>query len=180
MTNPNHRRWQHIKRARRKAHFRKKMASARELTAKRTELDRHGFLHDEFDWLGIYNPRWARTRAFILKRDHDECQSCGSRACGRRFPLHVHHIVPRRYPGGTERYNNLVALCPRCHKEVDLAIWELVECRRATHAFTTAELQRQCRAILLRVAGRHRSDHLATLQHLCLLTHAPPRTQTLA
>lgn len=156
------------------------MTAAREIAAKRAELDQRGFLAEEFDFLHAYNPRWARTRAFILKRDHDECQSCGSRACGRKFPLHVHHIIPRRYPGGSERYDNLVALCARCHKEVDLAIWELVECRRATHAFTARELQQLCRTILLRVAGRHHSDRLAALQQLCSLTlTARPRTQTL-
>ena len=158
------RRWQRIRRARRKAHHRKRLESARTLKAKRSELDRQGFLSEEYDFVGAYNPRWARIRAFILKRDRGECQSCSSRACGRRFPLNVHHVIPRRYPGGSERYDNLVTLCQRCHREVDIAIWELVEQPRRTRTFTRHELQQTCHAILLRVAGRHRSEHLTTLQ----------------
>ncbi len=52
------------------------------------------------------------VRAAVLARDHHRCQSPG---CGSTHFLEVHHVVPRR-EGGTNRPENLVTLCGRCHR----------------------------------------------------------------
>lgn len=52
------------------------------------------------------------TRAAVLTRDRHRCvkDGCGSTRC-----LEVHHVVPRE-AGGSNRAENLVTLCARCHR----------------------------------------------------------------
>ena len=38
--------------------------------------------------------------------------------CGRSSELEIHHIIPIR-KGGTNRIDNLVLLCKRCHEKAD-------------------------------------------------------------
>ena len=52
------------------------------------------------------------VRAAVLGRDQHRCQSPG---CGSNHFLEVHHVVPR-HDGGTNRPENLVTLCGRCHR----------------------------------------------------------------
>ena len=35
--------------------------------------------------------------------------------------LHVHHVIERNKPGGTDERENLEVLCPRCHKREHVA-----------------------------------------------------------
>lgn len=160
-------RWQRVRRARRKHNFARKMEAAAARNHARTALETQGYTTVDFDWLGTYNPRWARIRHFIIKRDHGECQSCSARACGAKFPLHCHHIVPRRYPGGTERADNLITLCPKCHKLVDVAIWDIIERQHSLRAMTPAKIQQLCQDVLLRVASARCSPYLDTIARLC-------------
>jgi 5-methylcytosine-specific restriction endonuclease McrA len=51
-------------------------------------------------------------RAGVLARDEHRCQAPG---CGSTHFLEVHHVVPRA-EGGTNRAENLVTLCGRCHR----------------------------------------------------------------
>ena len=51
------------------------------------------------------------VRAVVLARDQYRCQAPG---CGRTSFLEIHHVVPRS-EGGTNRPENLVTLCGRCH-----------------------------------------------------------------
>lgn len=54
--------------------------------------------------------KWKNTRKFILDRDNNVCQKCGS----HERDLHVHHKVPWRF-GGTDDPENLITLCSNCH-----------------------------------------------------------------
>jgi hypothetical protein len=47
------------------------------------------------------------------KVDTDRCYFCP-----RKTGIEVHHIVPDRF-NGTDRRENLVALCERCHKKIE-------------------------------------------------------------
>ena len=65
----------------------------------------------------LYPPNWNRLRHFIFKRDHYRCRLCGRYT---RNPV-CHHIIPVRL-GGTHSPNNLITLCPECHKKIH-RIW---------------------------------------------------------
>lgn len=51
------------------------------------------------------------VRAGVLARDRHRCTTSG---CGATMFLEVHHVVPR-HRGGSNRAENLVTLCSRCH-----------------------------------------------------------------
>ncbi len=51
------------------------------------------------------------VRAAVLARDRHRCTTPG---CGATSFLEVHHVKPRHL-GGTNRVDNLVTLCSRCH-----------------------------------------------------------------
>jgi 5-methylcytosine-specific restriction endonuclease McrA len=53
----------------------------------------------------------SRTIQKILKRAKIECAMCG----WNRTSLDIHHILPRS-EGGSDELNNLIALCPNCHR----------------------------------------------------------------
>ena len=53
---------------------------------------------------------WKETRMLTLKRDNYKC-----RRCGKEENLHVHHIISRRNHGN-DMIENLITLCPSCHK----------------------------------------------------------------
>jgi 5-methylcytosine-specific restriction endonuclease McrA len=58
--------------------------------------------------LDIY--AYARLRSQILQRDGWRCQWCGSLA-----GVEVHHLL-HRSQGGPDSAENLISLCPSCHK----------------------------------------------------------------
>ncbi len=78
-----------------------------------------------------YGPNWARQRDAARSRDNYRCQSCSA---PERFDRHhdVHHIRPFRtfdYIRGVNdayleanRLENLVTLCPTCHRAAESAI----------------------------------------------------------
>lgn len=53
----------------------------------------------------------TRTVAKILKRANIKCMMCN----WDRTTLDIHHIIPKKQ-GGTNNDNNLICLCPNCHR----------------------------------------------------------------
>jgi DEAD/DEAH box helicase domain-containing protein len=67
-----------------------------------------------------YGPGWSQTRDAVRARDGYRCQVCGQPEAGRQHD--VHHRVPfKAFSSATEanRLENLVTLCPACHKKVE-------------------------------------------------------------
>ena len=58
---------------------------------------------------------FANTNAYVLDRDGYKCQSCGETDIG----LKAHHIVERT-DNGSDRPENLVTVCYRCHHEIHI------------------------------------------------------------
>lgn len=57
-----------------------------------------------------------KLRAAVLKRDHYRCRMCGQRpADDVNVTLDVHHIIPWKDGGLTERAN-LITVCLTCHR----------------------------------------------------------------
>lgn len=54
------------------------------------------------------------VRAFVLERDNEQCQLCGT---GGENRLGLHHLIYRSH-GGAHTPENLVVLCLRCHEDV--------------------------------------------------------------
>jgi len=53
------------------------------------------------------------VREYVLYRDNHTCQHCHAKG----IVLEVHHIIPRSN-GGTDRPNNQITLCLKCHEQV--------------------------------------------------------------
>ena len=68
----------------------------------------------------FYHTRaWVRTRAYILKRDSNECQPCADRGLVTTNNLIVHHIKPLEYrPDLSLEENNLITVCIGCHNYI--------------------------------------------------------------
>lgn len=70
-----------------------------------------------------YGPNWESTSKRARARDGWECKGCGNDSSD----LHVHHITPFKMfieDGEVDfmeanDFDNLVTLCPRCHKRVE-------------------------------------------------------------
>lgn len=133
--------WKRIKRGAKAKRFRIRLEASRNLTEHREELDEKGILSDDFDFVKSYNPRWLKTRAFVLKRDRFTCYCCGKIAKNN----HCHHILPRRYKGSSEATSNLCTLCPIDHRWVDLEIWRQISGREN---LPTPEIRAACIRIL--------------------------------
>lgn len=64
---------------------------------------------------------FAMLRQFVVQRADGNCQLCGYPAPfldneGNPY-LEVHHIIPIQN-GGTDNVDNMVALCPNCHRKM--------------------------------------------------------------
>ena len=60
--------------------------------------------------------QWTRTRAYIVERDQNECQSCKDRGLVTTDNLIVHHIEPLEYvPSKGLDESNLITVCIGCH-----------------------------------------------------------------
>ena len=55
---------------------------------------------------------WGGLRAQVLERAEGKCEVCGVGGT-----LHIHHKTYKR-AGGNETLDDLIALCPPCHKRV--------------------------------------------------------------
>lgn len=70
-----------------------------------------------------YGPGWSALRRQIRERDGYRCQACGILEAGREHD--VHHKIPfRTFVTAQEanQLNNLVTLCPTCHRRVETAV----------------------------------------------------------
>ena len=131
--------------------FLNRIEASKNLTAHREELDERGILSDDFDFLRAPNPRWSKTRAFVLKRDRYACYCC--RLVAKKN--HCHHILPRRYQGSSEAASNLVCICATCHRWVDLEIYRQIS-GTGQDRLCTAEIRAACVRILERRKGMMR------------------------
>ena len=57
----------------------------------------------------------SEIRRKVIERDEDVCQKCKKHSDTK---FHVHHIH-KRIAGGTDHLDNLILLCPSCHKKAD-------------------------------------------------------------
>jgi hypothetical protein len=55
------------------------------------------------------------VRKAILERDNYTCQMCFLRGGSK---LHIHHIL-KRVEGGGDTQDNLITVCPKCHRKAD-------------------------------------------------------------
>lgn len=83
-------------------------------------------LKDEGLWLNApnkYGPGWAALSQMVRTRDGFRCQMCGINEKDRAHD--VHHKIPFRAfasPEQANRLENLVTLCPACHKRAEAAV----------------------------------------------------------
>lgn len=81
-----------------------------------TKLKSHSYKKTvEDNTLGMAFPKFSRVRNQSVIDDckRDTCEICGAR-CYRNEP---HHIISRG-AGGPDIQENLIQLCPKCHREV--------------------------------------------------------------
>lgn len=67
-----------------------------------------------------YGPKWKELSEQICQRENYRCRNCGANG-----DLEVHHIIPFRRFDDADAANdpeNLVALCPRCHKLAEIRV----------------------------------------------------------
>lgn len=60
----------------------------------------------------LKDSRWQERRLHIISRDSAACRFCGD----KNSTLHVHHFQYNGEPWEAED-DDLITLCPRCHKE---------------------------------------------------------------
>ena len=88
----------------------------------------------DIHWKGINNPNyltggndyrgsnWQSQKRKARKRDNYTCQNCGYVS----KTINVHHIIPYRYFNNNylkaNNIDNLICLCPKCHREADAEI----------------------------------------------------------
>jgi 5-methylcytosine-specific restriction endonuclease McrA len=68
-----------------------------------------------------YTSYWLTISSQVRKRDNHECQICGTRY--KKYKLPVHHVKPISQfddPIDAHYLNNLVTLCRKCHKRVEI------------------------------------------------------------
>ena len=54
-----------------------------------------------------------RTISKIIKRANIKCALCG----WNEASCDIHHIIPKKY-GGTDSHDNLIIVCPNCHRKI--------------------------------------------------------------
>lgn len=96
--------------------------------------------HPNWDGGGIgnYGPGWNRVRRKALERDGHECVLCGTTREQLGRNPDVHHVVPVRVYEAADghdvteahRLDNVVTLCPPCHRQAEFGhvekkrLWE--------------------------------------------------------
>lgn len=64
---------------------------------------------------------WSKMRQHVLDRDGHKCQICGATKTNK---LHIHHIIKRK-DGGTDTSDNLITVCPKCHRTADTKLYDM-------------------------------------------------------
>jgi len=70
-----------------------------------------------------YGAGWDKLRNVVRARDNYRCQVCAAAESERAH--HVHHKIPFRSfssPSEANRLENLITLCPACHRRVETAV----------------------------------------------------------
>jgi 5-methylcytosine-specific restriction endonuclease McrA len=73
-------------------------------------------------WEGYYGDKWEEKRALVVDRDEDECRVCERTASDVGRSLDVHHLKPVRTfndPNDAHTLDNMIQLCPGCHKKAE-------------------------------------------------------------
>jgi len=68
-----------------------------------------------------YGDDWFKIRLLVYKRDNYTCQRCGVTMEETGNPHHIHHIVPFLISFDNS-LNNLITLCPSCHRKIEAKI----------------------------------------------------------
>ncbi len=86
---------------------------------------------DHFREIGVwgsdpnqYGPNWEEIKQTIRARDEFKCRHCGREESGRAHD--VHHIIPFRACANPDIANlpeNLVTLCPSCHRIAEFNVY---------------------------------------------------------
>lgn len=72
---------------------------------------------------GLKVEEWCAIKNTVRKRDNYTCQNCGAvEKDGETF--HVHHIIKYRLTQDNSN-NNLITICPMCHKLIVEPNWEV-------------------------------------------------------
>jgi hypothetical protein len=72
---------------------------------------------------------FENVKAYVRARDNYTCQICGKKAAD----IEVHHIIPRSQ-GGTNKPDNLITLCSKCHKHLHTHPKELEKLQKTKHS----------------------------------------------
>lgn len=64
-----------------------------------------------YDYYPNYPPDWDERRITIITHAGGKCRSCGAKT-----QLHIHHRIPLS-KGGTNKLENLIPLCEKCHSK---------------------------------------------------------------
>lgn len=97
----------------------------------------------------ISSPKWRRIAKAAIERAGGQCQKCGISKWTKK--LEVHHVTYERFKN--ERPEDLMVLCPDCHKEEDKKRQAGTR-RRNLQALGDARFYGWCRAVY----GEHRMD----------------------
>ena len=76
-----------------------------------------------------YGDDWFKIRLLIYARDNFTCQECGITMNEVRIPFHVHHKIPFLISFDNS-LNNLVTLCPPCHRRIEAQIMRELKIKR--------------------------------------------------
>lgn len=86
-----------------------------------------GISKEPHDKRRFTNRKWKDLRKQVIDRDNNKCRECGA----ENTTLSVHHVIPFNR-GGSDELSNLVALCLKCHREIDYLlqqtqVWGLID-----------------------------------------------------
>ena len=87
--------------------------------SERKRLDSENRLSEKYLELEQELKRWNVIRKRILERDSNTCQLCLRKGVSK---LHIHHILKRR-EGGSDYDDNLLTVCPPCHRSADTNLY---------------------------------------------------------
>jgi rubrerythrin len=91
-------------------------SSPEEKMAKRQERkEKQKAYEDQVRREWVDRDEYGKLRQRVLERDNHTCQNCGAKKPSK---FHTHHIDKRR-EGGPDTMDNLITVCPPCHKVVE-------------------------------------------------------------
>lgn len=89
------------------------------LDYERKQLNREKFAESIATKRIVNQIYWSNVRKRILERDKYKCQICGAIGLDK---LHIHHILKRKQKG-KDFDDNLITVCPSCHKKADTKLY---------------------------------------------------------